>query len=64
MNPPPICMTCDNWHPHHPLDGWCTRFNAPALSTETCFEHVPVKIKPIEKLKNPLQLVDNEEWFS
>jgi hypothetical protein len=41
----PTCMTCDNWHPYHPLDGWCTWFNAPALSTKTCFEHVPIEIK-------------------
>jgi len=64
MNPPPICMTCDHWHTHHPWEGWCTRWNSFAHHTETCFEHVPVKIEPIDKLKNPPQPVDKEEWFS
>ena len=63
MNPQPTCMTCDHWHPHHPWDGWCTRFNAFAHHSETCFEYVPVKIEPIDKLKNPPQPVDKEEWF-
>jgi hypothetical protein len=63
MNPQPTCLTCEHWHPHHPWDGWCTRFNSFAHNTEICFEHMPVVIEPIDKLKNPSQPIDKEEWF-
>ena len=64
MNPTPTCMTCDHWHVIHPWNGWCNYYNGLTNSTETCDKHVPVKIEPIDKLKNPPQPVDKEEWFS
>ena len=72
MNPPPTCMTCDHWHVCDRCDGWCTLLNKITEDNDHCLKHVPVKIEPIDKLtyqtkdklKNPPQPVDKEEWFS
>ena len=57
-------MTCDHWHVIDRGDGWCTKWDGVSSRHFTCVEHVPVKIEPIDKLKNPPQPVDKEEWFS
>ena len=64
MNPQPICMTCDHWHVWDRCDGWCTLFNKLAEDTDHCKKHESVKIESIDKLKNPTQPVDKEEYFN
>ena len=56
-------MTCVHWHVIDRGDGWCTKWDGVSSRHFTCVEHVPVKIEPIDKLKNPPQPVDKEEWF-
>ena len=71
MNPQPTCMTCVHWHVIDRGDGWCTKWDGVSSRHFTCDKHVPVKIEPIDKLtdqtkdklKNPPQPVDKEEWF-
>ena len=64
MNPQPTCMTCDHWHVIDRGDGWCNRFQKYKYDSGTCEKHVPVKIEPINKLKNSPQAIDKEERFS
>ena len=64
MNPKPTCMTCVHWHVIDRWNGWCNRFQKYKYDSGTCDKHVPVKIEPIDKLKNPPQPVDKEERFS
>ena len=64
MNPQPTCMTCVHWHVIDRWDGWCNRFQKYKYDSGTCEKHVPVKIEPINKLKNPPQAIDKEERFS
>lgn len=56
-------MTCVHWHVIDRWNGWCNRFQKYKYDSGTCDKHVPVKIEPIDKLKNPPQPVDKEEWF-
>ena len=64
MNLKPACMTCVHWHVIDRWNGWCNRFQKYKYDSGTCDKHVPVKIEPIDKLKNPQQPVDKEERFS
>ena len=64
MNLKPACMTCVHWHVIYQWNGWCNRFQKYKYDSGTCDKHVPVKIEPIDKLKNPQQPVDKEERFS
>ena len=63
MNPTPTCMTCVHWHVIDRGDGWCTKWDGVSSRHFTCEKHVPVKIEPIDKLTEPPQPVDKEEWF-
>jgi hypothetical protein len=57
-------MTCVHWHVIDRWNGWCNRFQKYKYDSGTCDKHVPVKIELIDKLKNPPQPVDKEEYFS
>ena len=64
MNPQPTCMTCVHWHAIDRSNGWCNRFAKYKYDSGTCEKHVPVKIEPIDKLKNPPQPVVNQQRLS
>lgn len=63
MNLKPTCMTCDHWHAINASDGYCTQFAKWTYNTQTCEKYELFTIEPIDKLKNPPQPVDKEEWF-